>query len=76
MYVRPEFRRQGIGRLILQAIEAEARLLDVSRIMLQTGVKQPGAIAMYAKAGFSEIPVFPPYQDAPGSVCMAKQLVV
>jgi GNAT superfamily N-acetyltransferase len=75
MYVRPAFRRMGIGRVLLDAMEEEARTLGGQRFVLQTGDRQPAAIAMYRQAGFAEVPVFEPYEDAPGSVCMAKDLL-
>jgi GNAT superfamily N-acetyltransferase len=75
MYVKPAFRRMGVGRMLLEAMEAEARTLGGRRFVLQTGDRQPAALAMYKQAGFSEVPVFEPYEEAPGSVCMAKDLL-
>jgi putative acetyltransferase len=77
MYVVPGARSRGIGRQILNALEAEARRLGVRRLVLETGPRQPEAIALYRRAGFSPIPLFGEYLAAPHpefSVCMAKDL--
>ncbi len=77
MYVAPDFRGHGIGRIILRALEAEARNLGARRLLLETGPRQPEAIALYARAGFERIPLYGAYADTPHpdlSVCMAKEL--
>jgi len=74
MYVAPEARGAGIGRAVLQALEAEARALGCMRLVLETGVRQPEAIALYERAGFARIPAFGEYVHSPLSVCMAKDL--
>jgi putative acetyltransferase len=74
MYVKPEERGQGIGRALLLALEAEARTLGVSRLVLETGLRQSEAITLYEHAGFSRIPPFGEYVQSPLSFCMAKEL--
>jgi GNAT superfamily N-acetyltransferase len=77
MYVLPNARGQGVGRRILSELELIARHLGASRIVLETGVRQPEAIALYAGAGFTAIPLFGSYADTPHpelSFCMAKDL--
>jgi GNAT superfamily N-acetyltransferase len=74
MYVDRFHRGQGIGRLVLTRLEDEAHALGVGKIVLETGVRQPEAIALYSRAGFSEIPAFGEYLDSSLSVCMAKEL--
>ena len=74
MFVSPEERGQGLGRAILAALEAEARTLGIARLVLETGVRQPEAIALYRGAGFAEIAPFGDYIGSPLSVCMAKDL--
>jgi GNAT superfamily N-acetyltransferase len=61
----------------LIALEAEARRLGAIRLVLETGPRQPEAIALYSRAGFSPIPLFGDYLNSPHpelSVCMAKDL--
>jgi GNAT superfamily N-acetyltransferase len=74
MYVVPARRGLGIGHLILYAIEREARQLGLRRLVLETGVRQAQAIALYEGAGYSKIPPFGEYMDSPVSICMAKEL--
>jgi len=74
MYVSPEARGQRIGRAVLSALEREARALGCARLVLETGVRQQEAIALYEHAGFSRIPAFGEYVHSPLSVCMAKDL--
>lgn len=74
MYVAPKFRGRGIARELLSALEAEARRLGGTRVALETGERQPEALALYERAGFMRIPPFGEYVDSPLSVCMAKDL--
>jgi GNAT superfamily N-acetyltransferase len=74
MYVDPAVRGRCVGRRILDALEAESRKLGARRIVLETGPRQPEAIALYAHAGFSEIPLYGEYIGSLFSVCMAKDL--
>ena len=74
MYVVPQERGRGVGRAILNAIEAEARALQLSRLVLETGVRQTEAQALYQRAGFSTIDPFGEYIHSPLSICMAKTL--
>jgi putative acetyltransferase len=79
MYVAPSARGRGVGRQILAALEVEARRLGATRLVLETGPRQPEAIALYRHAGFAEIPLFGKYLDSPHpelSYCMAKDLIV
>jgi GNAT superfamily N-acetyltransferase len=52
MYVRPEARGRGIGKALLDALEALARDLGYAVARLDTGPKQPGAQRMYERAGY------------------------
>ena len=77
MYVAPIARGRGVGRQILHALETEAKRLGATRLVLETGPRQPEAIALYTRAGFSPIPLFGEYLNSPHpefSVCMAKDL--
>ena len=74
MYVNPTERGHGVGRVLLSALEVEARRLGLSRLVLETGARQPDAIALYERAWFSRIAPFSEYVGSPLSVCMAKPL--
>jgi putative acetyltransferase len=74
MYVVPSFRRRGISRLLLEALEVEARRLGATRLVLETGIRQHAALALYALAGFKSIPPYGEYNDSPLSACLGKAL--
>jgi len=74
MYVDPDLRGQGVGRAVLDALEERARTLGVSRLVLETGIHQHAAIALYRHAGFEQIDCWGEYLTAATSVCYAKDL--
>jgi len=75
MFVLPHFRRCGIARRILEALEAEARELRYTSVWLETGIGQPEAIRLYQTAGYHEIAGFGEYAGNPFSVCFEKLLL-
>ena len=75
MYVAPDVRGHGIGRALLDRLEAEARMLGLARLVLETGTRQAEALALYRRAGFTEIPAYGEYAaSSTTSVCLAKVL--
>lgn len=74
MYVLDTVRGLGIGRRMVEALEAEARALGATRLVLETGVRQPEALGLYASAGFEPIDPYGEYVGSQLSVCMAKRL--
>ena len=74
MYVDPVMRGMKLGRSILRALEDHARAEGLRCLRLETGVKQPEAIALYRSAGYEEIPPFADYQPDPLSIFMEKRL--
>ena len=72
MYVLPEFRGQGIGVAILKELELWAAELNFSECILETGKKQPEAIRLYQKAGYTITKNYGQYENVENSVCMAK----
>lgn len=74
MYVDPSLRGRRIGRQIVLALEAHAIGLGAKSIVLETGPRQPEALALYSRAGFTEIPLYGEYVGSKFSVCMAKDL--
>jgi len=75
MYVRETLRGRGIAWRMLQWLEAEARLLGAGRIVLETGERQIEAVALYRRAGYTEIERYGEYVDSPLSLCMGKALL-
>jgi ribosomal protein S18 acetylase RimI-like enzyme len=72
MYVRPRFRRLGLGKLMLGRLEAHARRQSVSLLRLETGIYQIEAIALYEAFGFRRIAPFANYWDDPLSAFYEK----
>jgi GNAT superfamily N-acetyltransferase len=52
MYVVPEARGQGVGRMLLHALEDKARELGYQVARLDTGPRQPGARGLYESEGY------------------------
>lgn len=59
MYVRSEFRGQGIGRALLEGLVAEARASGYSRLRLDSARFMHAAHNLYRSAGFREIDPYP-----------------
>ncbi len=74
MFVAPEFRRLGLARRMLAFVEMKAAQSGFSRGVLETGRRQPEAIALYRSAGWREIPLFGQYVGNWYSLCFEKQL--
>jgi len=75
MFVLPEARGRGLARRILAALEADARAAGRSRMVLETGTKQPEALELYASSGYVMVEKFGLYRTYDDSRCMAKSLV-
>lgn len=74
MYVAPAARRRGLGRLMLARLEESAADHGADAVVLETGLRQPEAIALYESAGYVPVPAFGYYQDAPLSRCYGRRL--
>jgi GNAT superfamily N-acetyltransferase len=76
MYVVREARGRGLGRLLLVALEDEARRLGYRGIVLETGDRQPEALGLYESAGYEPIPCYGVYASRALSMCFEKSLGV
>ncbi|MFE5853343.1 GNAT family N-acetyltransferase [Streptomyces sp. NPDC056500] len=75
MYVVAEARGRGLARIMLAALEADARTAGRTRMVLETGDKQPEAIALYTSSGYGDSEKkFGHYREYEGSRCFVKQL--
>jgi GNAT superfamily N-acetyltransferase len=74
MYVLPAARGAGLGRRLLEALEAEARRLGYTGIVLETGDRQPEALSLYTSAGYGPIPCYGVYAARALSMCFEKAL--
>jgi putative acetyltransferase len=53
-------------------LEAHARSRGARVVRLETGIRQPEALALYRRRGYGYVPAFPPYDPDPLSVFMEK----
>ena len=74
MYVVPTARGLGLARRMLAHLEATAAAAGVEAMVLETGLKQPEAIALYESAGYEVVPGFGHYRDSPVNRCFGKVL--
>lgn len=74
MYVRPQFRGLGLGKLMLDHLVAYAREQGVGLLRLETGIYQEAAIGLYERLGFESIASFGAYKDDPLSRFYEKRL--
>ena len=63
MYVVPAARGRGMSKLLLAGLEAAARDRGWTTLRLETGPRQPEAVALYEGAGYRRIAAFAPYGD-------------
>lgn len=75
MYVSPASRGKSIALQILAELEAWAKELGMTKTVLETGQKQPEAIALYFKAGYQRIPNYGQYIGIENSWCFEKTLI-
>ena len=74
LYLRPQFRGKGLGRILAQRIISDARQIGYKRMRLDTvGPVMKDAVAMYRKLGFKEIPAYRPNPN-PGTLYMELEL--
>lgn len=74
MYVTHNHRGKGIAGNILTELENWARELGFSRCRLETGKRQPEAIALYEKKGYLKISNYGQYKGIENSICFEKVL--
>ncbi len=74
MYVPLERRGEGIASVILKELENWATELNAAKCILETGKKQPEAIALYKKNDYTLIPNYGQYEHVEDSVCFEKVL--
>ena len=74
MYVRPQFRGKGFGKLMLDHLVDYAGSHGVGIVRLETGVYQHAAIRLYEQEGFERIPPFGQYRLDPVSLFYEKRV--
>jgi putative acetyltransferase len=74
MFVTRGARRDGVARALLARLEADALALGYRRLVLETGVKQKPAMALYRASGWRKIKPYGNFVDDPTSVCFGKTM--
>jgi putative acetyltransferase len=74
MYVLPQKRGMGIASKILTALEEWAKELGYRKTVLETGRRQPEAIALYKNRGYQVTPNYGQYIGVDNSICFEKMI--
>ena len=74
MYVVSDVRGKGHARAVLAELERTARGAGRRRMVLETGIAQPDAVALYVSSGYTSIGTFGTHRDDHRSRCFAKDL--
>ena len=74
MYIEPGFRRRGLSRVLLAELERTAAAAGHTSLLLNSGDRQPEALALYAREGYSPVPGYGFYADSPEAVFLGKAL--
>lgn len=74
MYTLPEFRAKGLASKTLVGLENWARELGYAKCVLETGKRQPEAIALYKKNDYVITTNYGQYIGIENSVCFEKVL--
>ena len=74
MFTQSEARGNGIATKILQELEAWAKELNYKSCILETGIRQTEAIALYKKNSYQLMPNYGQYINVVNSLCYKKHL--
>ena len=74
MFVRPQFRGNGLGKLMLDRLTDFSLENNVNTLRLETGIYQEAAIQLYERYGFKRRDPFGEYKLDPLSVYFEKQI--
>lgn len=73
LYVRPQFRTLGVGRMLAERVIEEAREIGYQCMRLDSIPKMAAAITLYRRLGFKAIPPYC-YNPVEGAVFLELQL--
>ena len=75
VYVRPEHRRRGCARQVVEVLELQALFQGFGRMVMEIGRDIPEAISLYRKMGYREIETLTIFADNKDTLCMEKELL-
>lgn len=74
LYVKPDFRKHGLGKLLVERVIAEAKNRGYESMRLDTLATMQSAIKLYKAYGFYEIPAYT-FNPVPGAVYLELRLI-
>ncbi len=74
VFVRQEYRGQGVSKELIQALEAIAREKGYRSMILETGKPLIAATKLYLRMGYKVIDNYGQYKNMTESICMSKEL--
>lgn len=74
MFVLEEFRGRRIATLLLQQLEFWAKELRFKELILETGARNPEALALYQREGYKRTKNYDQYIGMDNSICFAKPI--
>ena len=74
MYVRPQFRGRGFGKLLVEHLADYASVHGIGVLRLETGILQSAAIALYKGMGFQRVAPFGSYVEDALSLFFEKEI--
>jgi GNAT superfamily N-acetyltransferase len=74
MFVLVTHRGRGYARAVLAELERTAARAGRRRAVLESGTRQPEALALYTSAGYGPTAAFGVYRHSPNCRCLAKAL--
>lgn len=75
MFTIPETRGKGVATLILKALENWAAQIGYSSCVLETGIRQTEAVALYKKNAYNITANYGPYVGVENSLCFEKKII-
>lgn len=74
LYVRPEYRKKGIGRALAERVISDAREMKYNNIVLDTLSSLTNSVSLYRKLGFQEIQPYR-YNPVPNAIFFRLELL-
>ena len=75
MFTTVASRGVGLGKQILNELETWAKELGYDTCVLETGARQPDAVALYTKMGYKRTENYGQYKGIENSKCFKKSLL-
>ncbi|TYP85998.1 GNAT family N-acetyltransferase [Blastococcus xanthinilyticus] len=75
VYVAPGFRRRGLAQVLMAELESSAARAGHGSVVLNTGQKQPEAVALYRELGYLPVAGYGVYACSPDAVFLGKDLL-